>query len=58
MEKVVNNQMVSQSAVTMMLIQMLICLAFGLLSGEVIPKKGRLKSSSSGWESSSYLRVY
>ena len=46
MEKVVNNQMVSQSAVTMMLIQMLICLALPIgLAGWVIkrrshPKKG------------------
>ncbi len=64
MEKVVNNQMVSQSAVTMMLIQMLICLALPIgLAVWVIkrrshPQKGRLKSSSSGWESSSYLPVY
>lgn len=49
MEKVVNNQMVSQSAVTMMLIQMLICLALPIgLAVWVIkrrshPKKGATK---------------
>ena len=49
MEKVVNNQMVSQSAVTMMLIQMLICLALPIgLAVWVIkrrshPQKGATK---------------